>query len=173
MFTLTNPGLSTVIRLEDVTVIIARRPAKRGMFRYIPMADLMAIDQLLTEELSIDNLDHFKRLFSGYCPKREAAQYVRWFSTNPTALLNLLESKNMLKEKVKVEDNVLMDYRLRDGYRITLQNVAGTLYVVEEEKGSEIGKSKMLTLREGQSHVKKAVEAIENLEGVSFQIIKA
>ena len=79
----------------------------------------------------------------------------------------------MLKEKVKVEDNVLMDYRLRDGYRITLQNIAGTLYVVEEERGSEIGKSKMLTLREGQSHVKKAVEAIEELEDVSFQIIKA
>lgn len=173
MFTLTNVGFNTIIRIEGVTVIIARRPAKKGMFRYIPMADLMDIDDLLIDELTVDNMEQFKRLFSGYCPKREAAQYVRWFSNNPTALLRTLEEKGLLKEKMKVEDTVLMDYRLRDGYRITLQNIEGKLFVIEEEKDKEISRSRMLSLRQGQSHVKQAVDAIENLEGVSFQIIKA
>lgn len=172
MFTISNIGLTTLIRVQDLTVIVARRPAKKGMFRYESMADMIAVDELLLDTLETDHFDAFKRLFSGFCPKREAFSYATKVSPEPRALVDLLEALGILKEKKPVKDNVLAEYRLRDGYAIRLENTPSGLALVEYENGNPIASASVLSLREGQSRIKKTVSNIEDLENVSFQIIK-
>lgn len=173
MFTISNTGLTTIIRVQDLTVIVARRPAKKGMFRYEAIADMIAVDELLKHTLETDNFDAIKRLFSGYCPKREALAYAARVSTNPKALVELLDVLNILKEKRPVVDNVLAEYRLRDGYAIRLESNPGGLELVEYENGNVLATSRILSLREGQTRIKRTVANIEEMEGVSFQIIKS
>lgn len=173
MFMMTNVGLNTIIRTQEVTVIIARRPKRKGMFGYHVMADVIAIDQLLREEMETDDLTAFKRLFSGFCPKREAYQYAAKLSDEPKELVALLEAMSLLKEKSQVEDNVVAEYALRDGYTIRLENLDDGLYITEYQGKELDAKTKVLSLREGRSRIKRCVENIENLERVSFQIIKS
>lgn len=123
MFILTNVGLNTIIRNQDLTVIIARRPRRKGLFGYEIMADMLAVDELLRNEMETDDLGAFKRLFSGYCPKREAYQYASKISIDPKGLVDVLEALGVLKEKPVVQDNVLAEYVLRDGYAIKLEQL--------------------------------------------------
>lgn len=173
MFTISNTGFTTIIRIQDLTVIVARRPLKKGMFGYHSMADMTAVDELLKETLELDELDAIKRLFSGYCPKREAFSYAARVSIDPKALVELLESLNILKEKKPVVDNVLAEYRLRDGYAIRLERNPTGLELVEYENGNVLATSRILSVREGQTRIKRTVNNIEEMEGVSFQIIKS
>jgi len=172
MFTISNIGLTTIIRVQNLTVIVARRPAKKGMFRYEALSDMIAVDELLKDTLETENFDALKRLFSGYCPKREALSYAARVSINPKALVELLDALNILKEKRPVVDTVLAEYRLRDGYAIRLENNNG-LELVEYENGNVLATSRILSLREGQTRIKRTVANIEEMEGVSFQIIKS
>jgi len=172
MFTISNIGLTTIIRVQNLTVIVARRPAKKGMFRYEALSDMIAVDELLKDTLETENFDALKRLFSGYCPKREAWTYAARVSINPKALVELLDALNILKEKRPVVDTVLAEYRLRDGYAIRLENNNG-LELVEYENGNVLARSRILSLREGQTRIKRTVANIEEMEGVSFQIIKS
>ena len=70
-------------------------------------------------------------------------------------------------------DNVLAEYRLRDGYAIRLESNPGGLELVEYENGNVLATSRILSLREGQTRIKRTVANIEEMEGVSFQIIKS
>lgn len=173
MFMLTNAGLNTIIRNQDLTVIIARRPRRKGMFGYEIMADMIAVDELLRNEMDIDDLNPFKRLFSGYCPKREAYQYAARISDDAKELVEVLQSLGLLKEKPVVKDNVLAEYALRDGYSIKLEQEEDGLYI-NEYQGKELeAKATVLSVREGRSRIKMTVQNIERLERVSFQIIKS
>lgn len=173
MFTLINIGFNTVIRNQDLTVIIARRPRRKGMFVYHIMADMMAIDELLVEEMETEDITALKRLFSGFCPKREAYQYAGKISTDPKALVEALEALHILKEKPVVKDTVIAEYALRDGYAIKLEDEEGELYINEYQGKILEAKTKVLTVREGRSRILMAVQNIERLERVSFQIIKS
>ncbi len=173
MFMMTTVGLNTIIRTQDLTVIIARRPRRKGMFGYHIMADMIAIDELLVEEMETDDLTAFKRLFSGFCPKREAYQYAAKLSKEPKELVNTLEAMGMLKEKPAVHDNVLAEYALRDGYTIKLEQLEDGLYITEYQGKELDAKTTVLSIREGRSRIKRCVENIERLERVSFQIIKS
>lgn len=173
MFMLTNAGLNTIIRNQDLTVIIARRPRRKGMFGYEIMADMIVVDELLRNEMDIDDLNPFKRLFSGYCPKREAYQYAARISDDAKELVEVLQSLGLLKEKPVVKDNVLAEYALRDGYSIKLEQEEDGLYI-NEYQGKELeAKATVLSVREGRSRIKMTVQNIERLERVSFQIIKS
>jgi hypothetical protein len=170
---LTNAGLNTIIRNQDLTVIIARRPRRKGMFGYEIMADMIVVDELLRNEMDIDDLNPFKRLFSGYCPKREAYQYAARISDDAKELVEVLQSLGLLKEKPVVKDNVLAEYALRDGYSIKLEQEEDGLYI-NEYQGKELeAKATVLSVREGRSRIKMTVQNIERLERVSFQIIKS
>lgn len=173
MFTLINIGFNTVIRNQDLTVIVARRPRRKGMFAYYIMADMTAIDELLIEEMETDDLTALKRLFSGFCPKREAYQYASRISSDAKALVEALEALHILKEKPVVKDNVIAEYALRDGYAIKLEDENGELYINEYQGKILEAKTKVLTVREGRSRILMAVQNIERLERVSFQIIKS
>lgn len=173
MFTISNAGLNTIIRTQDLTVIIARRPRRKGMFGYEIMADMVAVDELLRNEMETDDLTAFKRLFSGFCPKHEAHQYAHKLSDAPRDLVSVLEAMGILKEKPVVKDSVIAEYALRDGYTIKLEQEDDGLYI-NEYQGKEVeAKTKVLSLREGRSRIKKSVQNIERLERVSFQIIKS
>jgi hypothetical protein len=172
MFTITHVGFNTIIRVQDITVIVARRPAKKGMFFYETLSDTIAIDELLKHVIELDQLDAIKRLFSGYCPKREAYSYAAKISVDPKALVDLLEALGVLKEKKPVKDSVHAEYRLRDGYAIRLEETSAGLVLAEYEHGNLVSTARVLSLREGQSRIKKTVANIEDLENVSFQIIK-
>ena len=80
---------------------------------------------------------------------------------------------SLLKEKSQVENNVVAEYALRDGYTIRLENLDDGLYITEYQGKELDAKTKVLSLREGRSRIKRCVENIENLERVSFQIIKS
>ena len=72
-----------------------------------------------------------------------------------------------------VKDSVIAEYALRDGYTIKLEQEDDALYI-NEYQGKEVeAKTKVLSLREGRSRIKKSVQNIETLERVSFQIIKS
>jgi len=173
MFLMTTAGLNTIIRTQDLTVIIARRPKRKGMFGYHVMADMIAVDELLREEMETDDMTAFKRLFSGFCPKREAYQYAAKLSDEPKELVLLLEAMSLLKEKPAVQDNVFAEYALRDGYTIKLEGMDDGLYVTEYQGKELEAKTKVLSMREGRSRIKMCVDNIERLERVSFQIIKS
>lgn len=173
MFSISNIGFSTIIRNQDLTVIVARRPRRKGMFGYEIMADMIAVDELLRNEMETDDLNAFKRLFSGYCPKREAYQYASKISELPRELVNILEALGLLKEKPVVKESVIAEYALRDGYCIKLEEEADGLYINEYQGKSVEAKTKVLTLREGRSRIRMCVQNIERLERVSFQIIKS
>lgn len=173
MFMMTSVGLNTIIRTQDLTVIIARRPRRKGMFAYEIMADMIAVDELLRDEMETDDMTAFKRLFSGYCPKREAYQYAAKLSDEPKELVSLLEALSLLKEKPAVQDNVLAEYALRDGYILRLESLDDGLYVTEYQGKVLEAKTKVLSVREGRSRIKMCVDNIERLERVSFQIIKS
>lgn len=173
MFMMTDVGLNTIIRTQDLTVIIARRPKRKGMFGYHVMADMIAVDELLREEMATDDMTAFKRLFSGFCPKREAYQYAAKLSDEPKELVALLEVLSLLKEKPPVQDNVLAEYALRDGYTIRLENLDDGLHITEYQGKELEAKTKVLSVREGRSRIKMCVNNIETLERVSFQIIKS
>jgi hypothetical protein len=173
MFLMTSVGLNTIIRNQDLTVIVARRPRRKGMFAYEIMADMLAVDELLRDELGTDDLTALKRLFSGYCPKREAYQYASKMSDMPKELVAVLEALGVLKEKPVVQDNVLAEYALRDGYTLKLENLDDGLYITEYQGKEMEAKTKVLSVREGRSRIKMCVSNIENLERVSFQIIKS
>lgn len=173
MCTLSNIGFNTIIRNQDLTVIVARRLGRKGTFAYQLMADMIAVDELLSEQMETDDFDSFRRLFSGFCPKREAYHYAAKLSEHPRDLVQLLESLGVLKEKPIVKDTVIAEYRLRDGYSIKLEEEADGRYI-NEYQGNELeAKTKVLSLREGRSQIKTAVQNIERLERVSFQIIKS
>lgn len=173
MFLMTTAGLNTIIRTQELTVIIARRPRRKGMFGYHVMADMIAVDQLLRDEMETDDLTSFKRLFSGFCPKREAYQYAAKLSDEPKELVALLEILGLLKEKPAVQDNVLAEYALRDGYTIKLESLEDGLHITEYQGKELEAKTKVLSVREGRSRIKMCVNNIETLERVSFQIIKS
>ena len=172
MLKISNVGLTTIIRVQEITVIVARRPAKKGMFFYEALSDIIAIDELLKNIIEVDQMDAIKRLFSGYCPKREAYWYASQVSVDPKALVELLEALGVLKEKKPVKETVLAEYRLRDGYAIRLEEAGSGLVLAEYEHNKLISTARVLSLREGQSRIKKTVANIEDLENVSFQIIK-
>lgn len=172
MFTLSNIGFNTIIRNQELTVIVARRPLRKGMFHYEIMADMIAVDELLKTVLETEDLVHFKRLFSGFCPKKEAPMYAKKVSDAPAELIQLLEDLGILKEKPVIKDSVLAEYRLRDGYAIKLENEGG-LSINEYQGSTLIARAHVLSLREGQSRIKQCVNNIEELEKVSFQIIKS
>lgn len=173
MFQLSNVGFNTIIRTQDLTVIIARRPRRKGMFGYEIMADMLSVDELLRDEMETADLAAFKRLFSGFCPKREAYQYASKISDNARALVEVLEGLYILKEKPVVKDNVIAEYALRDGYAIKLEAEDDGLFIKEYQGKALEAKTKVLSLREGRSRIKKSVTNIESLERVSFQIIKS
>lgn len=173
MLHVSNVGLTTIIRVQELTVIVARRPARKGMFKYEALADMIAVDELLKHELEVEDFDSFKRLFSGFCPKREAYSYAAKVSPEARALVSLLEELGILKEKKVVKDTVHAEYRLRDGYTIRLEELEGGLALVEYENGNPIARAGVLSLREGRSRIRKTVSNIESLENVSFQIIKS
>lgn len=174
MFTLSNIGFNTIIRTQDLTVIVARRPRRKGMFAYEIMADMIAVDQLLRDEMETDDLTAFKRLFSGYCPKREAIQYASKISECPRELVDVLEAMGVLKEKPVIKDTVIAEYALRDGYTIRLEEEEDGGLAINEYMGKRLeAKTKVLTLREGRSRILQSVQNIERLERVSFQIIKS
>lgn len=173
MFTLSNIGFNTIIRTQDLTVIVARRPRRKGMFAYEIMADMLAVDELLRNEMETDDLTAFKRLFSGYCPKREAFQYATKLSDAPRELVTVLEALGLLKEKPVVKDSVIAEYALRDGYTIKLEQLDDGLHITEYQGKELEAKTRVLTLREGRSRIRMSVQSIESLERVSFQIIKS
>lgn len=173
MFTISNTGLNTIIRNQDLTVIVARRPRRKGMFAYEIMADMIAVDELLRNEMETDDLNALKRLFSGHCPKREAPHYANKISDDPRGLVAILESLGVLKEKPVIKDNVLAEYALRDGYAIKLEQEDDGLYIKEYQGKTLEATTSVLTLREGLSRIKMSVDNIERLERVSFQIIKS
>lgn len=173
MFTLSNIGFNTIIRTQDLTVIVARRPRRKGMFAYEIMADMIAVDDLLISEMATDDLTALKRLFSGYCPKREALQYASKISDCPRDLVQVLEAMGVLKEKPVVKDTVIAEYALRDGYTIKLEEEDGALFINEYMGKHLDAKTSVLTLREGRSRILQSVQNIERLERVSFQIIKS
>lgn len=173
MFMLSNIGFNTIIRTQDLTVIVARRPRRKGMFAYEIMADMLAVDELLRNEMETDDLTAFKRLFSGYCPKREAFQYATKLSDAPRELVAVLEALGLLKEKPVVKDNVIAEYALRDGYTIKLEQLDDGLHITEYNGKELEAKTRVLTLREGRSRIRMSVQSIESLERVSFQIIKS
>lgn len=173
MFMLSNIGFNTIIRTQDLTVIVARRPRRKGMFAYEIMADMLAVDELLRNEMETDDLTAFKRLFSGYCPKREAFQYATKLSDAPRELVAVLETLGLLKEKPVIKDNVIAEYALRDGYTIKLEQLDDGLHITEYNGKELEAKTRVLTLREGRSRIRMSVQSIESLERVSFQIIKS
>lgn len=173
MFLMTTVGLNTIIRTNDLTVIVARRPRRKGMFAYEIMADMIAVDELLRNEMETDDLTAFKRLFSGFCPKREAYQYAFKVSEAPKELVEVLEAIGLLKEKPVEKDNVIAEYALRDGYSIKLEHDDSGLFINEYQGKELLGKTTVLSLREGRSRIKMCVNNIETLERVSFQIIKS
>lgn len=173
MFQMSTVGFNTIIRTQDLTVIVARRIGKKGRFFYDIMADMIAVDELLRDEMETDDLTAFKRLFSGYCPKREAGQYAGKISDAPRELVEILQSLGILKEKPVEKETVFAEYALRDGYTIKLEELDGELYLTEYQGKTLEAKAGVLSLREGLSRIKKTVQNIENLERVSFQIIKS
>lgn len=173
MFQLSNVGFNTIIRNQNLTVIIARRPRRKGMFAYEIMADMISVDELLRNEMETEDLGAFKRLFSGFCPKREAFQYASKLSDSPRELVALLEALSLLKEKPEVVETVIAEYSLRDGYTIKLENEQSGLYINEYQGKVLEAKSQVFSLREGCARIRRTVENIETLEGVSFQIIKS
>lgn len=173
MFTISNTGLNTIIRNQDLTVIIARRPRRKGMFGYEIMADMLVVDELLRNEMETDDLGSFKRLFSGFCPRHEARQYASKISDSAGELVEVLSMLGILKEKPVIKDNVIAEYALRDGYSIRLEQDEDGLYI-KEYQGKELeAKTSVLSMREGRSRIKQSVQNIERLERVSFQIIKS
>lgn len=171
MYILSSNGLNTIIRNQELTVIVSRRPLKKGRFEYVLMSDMISVDSLLKDTISVDDINHLKRLISGFCPKREAYQYAYQFSDAPRELVEILEMLGILKEKPVVKDTVIAEYRLRDGYSIKLEN-DNCLFLREYENGAKIAETRVFSLREGLSTIRKTVDNIETLENVSFQIIK-